>query len=56
LPLLQGGPSGSTPIRPGSAAAQAGWQKDYFRGANPDGSTAPEHETRMRLKPFSREG
>jgi hypothetical protein len=42
--------------RPGSAAAQAGWQKDYFRGANPDGSTAPEHETRMRLKPFSREG
>jgi hypothetical protein len=42
--------------RPGSTAAQAGWQKDYFRGANPDGSTAPEHETRMRLKPFTPKG
>ncbi|XBL81870.1 DUF6065 family protein [Mycobacterium shigaense] len=24
--------------RPGSAARQAGWQKDYFRGKLPDGS------------------
>lgn len=41
--------------RPGSAAAQAGWQKDYFRGTYPDGSTAPAHETRMRLRPFLRD-
>lgn len=40
---------------PGSAAAQAGWQKDYFRGFNPDQSSAPEHETRMKLRPFTRD-
>ncbi|MEZ0352732.1 DUF6065 family protein [Mycobacterium sp. pR1184] len=39
---------------PGSFARQAGWQKDYFRGKLPDGSAAPDHETRMRLRPFTR--
>ncbi|SOX56704.1 hypothetical protein MAAFP003_5412 [Mycobacterium ahvazicum] len=38
----------------GSFARQAGWQKDYFRGKLPDGSAAAEHETRMRLRPFTR--
>jgi hypothetical protein len=41
-------------LHPGSFARQAGWQKDYFRGKFPDGSAAPPHETRMRLKPFTR--
>jgi len=41
--------------RPGSAAVQAGWQKDYFRGLGPDGSTAADHQTRMRLRSFTRE-
>lgn len=39
---------------PGSFARQAGWQKDYFRGKLPDGSAAADHETRMRLRPFTR--
>ncbi|WAJ45186.1 DUF6065 family protein [Mycobacterium sp. Aquia_216] len=39
---------------PGSFARQAGWQKDYFRGKLPDGSAAPQHETRMRLRSFAR--
>lgn len=39
---------------PGSSARQAGWQKDYFRGKLPDGSAAPQHETRMRLRCFTR--
>lgn len=41
-------------LHPGSFARQAGWQKDYFRGKFPDGSAAPQHETRMHLKPFTR--
>lgn len=39
---------------PGSPARQAGWQKDYFRGKLPDGSAAPQHETRMQLRTFTR--
>ncbi|MDR3654480.1 DUF6065 family protein [Mycobacterium sp.] len=39
--------------RAGSPAAQAGWQKDYFRGSLPDGSATPEHQTRMHLRPFT---
>jgi len=39
--------------RTGSRAAQAEWQKDYFRGRSPDGSTAPQHQTRMHLRPFT---
>jgi hypothetical protein len=38
--------------RPGSSAAQSGWQKDYFRGSLPDGSATPEHQRRMHLRPF----
>jgi hypothetical protein len=40
--------------RPGSFARQARWQKDYFRGKFPDGSAAPQHQTRMHLKTFTR--
>lgn len=40
--------------RPGSFARQPGWQKDYVRGKFPDGSGAPQHETRMHLKTFTR--
>lgn len=40
--------------RPASLARQAGWQKDYFRGRLPDGTVAAQHETRIRLKPFTR--
>jgi uncharacterized protein DUF6065 len=39
--------------RADSPAARAGWQKDYFRGALPDGSATPEHQTRMHLRPFT---
>jgi hypothetical protein len=37
---------------PGSAAAAQGWQKDYFRGMGPDGTRAPEHQTRLDLAEF----
>jgi len=37
---------------PDSAAARQRWQKDYFRGRTPSGSTAPEHRTRLRIEPF----
>jgi hypothetical protein len=37
---------------PGSEAMAEGWQKDYFRGRSPDGSSAPSHRTRLRLHPF----
>jgi hypothetical protein len=36
----------------GSAAQRELWQKHYFRGLRPDGTPAPEHRTRLRLKPF----
>jgi len=33
---------------------EAKWQKHYFRGLNPDGTQGvKEHETKLRLKPFS---
>jgi hypothetical protein len=35
-------------------ARDDGWQKHYFQGTAPDGSTAPEHQTRLRLRPFER--
>jgi hypothetical protein len=35
---------------PGSAAARQGWQKDYFRGTAPDGTAAPAHQTKLRLR------
>ena len=28
------------------------WQGDYFRGKSPGGATAPEHQTRLALRPF----
>jgi anti-sigma factor RsiW len=37
---------------PDSEAVAEGWQKDYFRGRSPDGSSAPSHRTRLRLHPF----
>ncbi len=31
------------------------WQKDYFRGRTSEGSAAPEHQTKRRLRPFAPE-
>jgi hypothetical protein len=36
------------------AAAEKSWHKHYFQGKLPDGSKAPEHQTRRRLRPFAR--
>lgn len=37
---------------PDSQAVREGWQKHYFQGKMPDGSTARSHQTRLRLRPF----
>ena len=37
----------------GSEAAKRAWQKDYLRGTAPDGTTAPAHQTRLRLREFA---
>lgn len=37
----------------GTEAEQAGWQRHYFRGNTPSGGMAPEHQTRLHLKPFT---
>jgi hypothetical protein len=34
-------------------ANRLGWQKDYFRGEAPGQERAPEHQTRLRLCPFT---
>lgn len=34
-------------------AVRQGWQKDYFQGHAPDGPQAPEHQTKLKLHPFS---
>jgi hypothetical protein len=40
---------------PDSDANKARWEKTYFQGARPDGKKgAPDHQTRIRLKPFQR--
>jgi hypothetical protein len=40
---------------PGSAANKAKWERTYFQGNRPDGKPgAPDHQTRIRLKPFVR--
>jgi antitoxin (DNA-binding transcriptional repressor) of toxin-antitoxin stability system len=39
---------------PGSAATARGWQRDYFRGRNANGTQAPVHQTRLSLRPFSK--
>lgn len=38
---------------PRSAAAQRGWQKDYFQGVSPGGLVAPEHQLKLRLREFA---
>lgn len=36
-----------------SEARAKKWQKDYYRGYNPDGAESPgDHRTKLRLKPF----
>jgi hypothetical protein len=35
-----------------SPAQEAGWQRYYFQGRDPDGTVAPEHQTKLKLKPF----
>ncbi|MDB5367518.1 MAG: hypothetical protein JWM77_3445 [Rhodospirillales bacterium] len=38
----------------GSEANQAGWEKSYFQGSNPNGQQGvADHQTRLRLKPFA---
>jgi hypothetical protein len=37
-----------------TAAAKKNWHKNYFQGRLPDGSKAPAHQTRLRLRPFTR--
>jgi hypothetical protein len=31
-----------------------GWEKHYFQGTSPDGTTAPDHQTRLHLREFRR--
>ena len=39
--------------KPDSAARAKKWQKDYYRGFEPDGTAGPDdHHTKLRLKPF----
>jgi hypothetical protein len=35
-------------------AVRAGWQRDYQKGVTAEGTAAPEHQTRLRLKEFTR--
>lgn len=39
----------------GSKAEEEKWQKDYFRGSERFAAPPPDHRTRLRVKPFSRE-
>ena len=39
---------------PGSDATKPVWQKHYFQGKSPDGGNASEHQTKLRLRDFSR--
>ncbi|PYN82814.1 MAG: hypothetical protein DMD96_04695 [Candidatus Rokuibacteriota bacterium] len=38
---------------PGFLATHEPWQKHYFRGLLPDGVPAPEHRTKLHLRPFA---
>jgi hypothetical protein len=38
---------------PESIAKEEGWQRHYFQGRDPDGTVAPEHQTKLKLKPFA---
>ena len=40
----------------GVAGAIEEWEADYFRGRLPGGASAPEHQTKLRLKPFTQAG
>ena len=41
--------------QPGSPATQQRWQKDYYRGAMPDGAPGPaDHRIKLRVKPWKR--
>lgn len=35
------------------AAGADKWQKDYYRGVDPDGRPAADHQAKLRLKPFA---
>ncbi|MCA9268880.1 MAG: hypothetical protein KDA41_10440, partial [Planctomycetales bacterium] len=39
--------------KPGSAAQQEKWQRDYFLGRRHDGTSVPDHATRLHLRPFA---
>lgn len=41
---------------PAAKESQTQWEADYFRGTYPDGESSPEHQTKQRLRPFSRPG
>ncbi len=38
---------------PQSAAVRQRWQKHYFQGAAPDGAAAPQHQTKLGVRPFT---
>lgn len=35
---------------------RAGWQRDYFLGRSPGDTPAPQHQTKLAVKPFARKG
>jgi hypothetical protein len=35
-------------------AVKAGWQRDYFQGKTREGDKAPQHQTKLELRPFRR--
>lgn len=37
----------------GVAEGTPGWQRDYFQGGSPGGVRAPEHQRKLRLRPFT---
>jgi hypothetical protein len=37
-------------------AVQRGWQRDYMKGLTPSGGRVEEHQTRLQLREFEREG
>jgi hypothetical protein len=36
-------------------AVRRGWQRDYMKGLTPSGEQVQEHQTRLRLRPFTRD-
>src|SRR5205085_9719026 len=37
-------------------AVERGWQRDYVKGLTPSGARATEHQTRLQLREFQRQG